>query len=132
MGDTTILSYTVGNDGFASPITSFHIPTSATALELLAPNGWMGTQVGNMIWWQTIVPNDGTFGIVSGATLDTFIAVYAGHLSIFFQSPAAVDLADGDVLTSDDWYVSTIPVPGAVLLGAIGLAGVGWLKRKVA
>jgi hypothetical protein len=39
---------------------------------------------------------------------------------------------NGDAREQDQLYLSVVPVPGAVLLGAIGLGLAGWVKRRLA
>ena len=126
-GDTTVITYTVFNDAFASNITSFHVPAPFEPLDILEPAGWTGVWMNGFIWWET----DG-IGIFETQSLNNFTAIYDDHLPIVFMGFTAVDLADDSVLTSEFWVVSTVPVPGAMLLGAIGLGMVGWLKRRFA
>lgn len=126
----TKIEYTVFNDAFHPPnlITSFSVPTNGYApVTILSAPNWSGSYSSGVISWVA----DAGFGI-DGVPTGTFTAVYEEFLTISFEPFVVVDLEDGTVFTSANWVVSTVPVPGAVFLGAIGLAGVGWLKRRVA
>lgn len=126
----TKIEYTVFNDAFHPPnlITSFSVPTNGyVPVTILSAPNWSGSYSNGVISWVA----DAGFGI-DGVPTGTFTAVYDEFLPISFEPFVVVDLEDGTVFTSAEWVVSTVPVPGAVFLGAIGLAGVCWLKRRVA
>ncbi len=65
-------------------------------------------------------------GAGTGFAPNEFISVSAPNI-------AYIEFMDGgNTYTVDDFTFQPIPAPGALLLGAMGLGLVGWLKRRVA
>jgi hypothetical protein len=125
--DSTQVTYTVGNDGYLSDITSFRVPTNGLVpVSISSPDGWTGTYAAGFILWEDDP------GIPIGTTKNEFVVIYDELLPIGFAGPVKVDLANSDEFEYDDWVVSTVPAPGAVVIGAIGLGLVYWLKRRFA
>jgi len=127
--DYTILSYTVGNDSFSDPITSFHAPKPIDPLHATAPTGWTVQILADEIVWST---TDESMGIPLFETLDTMIVVYPGLLDITYEPGAKVDFADGTLLSNDNdnWVVSTVlPEPCSMLGVLVGLGWVGFKRR---
>ncbi|MBN2561996.1 MAG: hypothetical protein JXQ75_13810 [Phycisphaerae bacterium] len=127
--DQTFISYTVFNDLWDDQgITSLHAPTGGLVPTLItAPSGWVGVYdaVNAQVEWSTTGA-----GIPLGGSLDTMYAYFDGYHTIGFDQ-VYVDLDHGDPFTMDNWVVSAVPAPGAVLLGALGLGVIGWLKRRL-
>lgn len=128
-GDQTKITYTVGNVDYDDPIMSFHTPSFLEPVGVIeVPDDWSAVWMNGFIWWTTTVE---AAGIDKFQDLNMFTATWDGVHVIGFDGPVTVDFDSGNVeISSDFWVVSTIPLPGAWLLGAIGLAGVGWLKRR--
>ena len=123
--NTTIISYTVGNDSFVDPITSFHVPAPVDPiLPVNSPAGWTSSVIGGEIIWAT---DDPAFGIEITQTLDTMIVTYPGQLVIDWAPGAVVDFADGTVLRHPDWSVS---VPEPAIFSLLGLSGTVALLRR--
>ena len=122
--NTTIISYTVGNDSFDDPIMSFHVPAVLDPVSLVAPAGWDVSVVLGEIVWST---DDPAAGIPITQTLDTMIVTYPGQLVIGWAPGVAIDFADDTVLRHDDWVVS---VPEPATLSLLALCGVVTLLRR--
>ena len=67
-----------------------------------------------------------------GLTIDDFdfLSEPGGGQGVYFS--AAHIQSTGTDQQGSDWLGAPIPAPGAVVLGAMGLGLVGWLKRRVA
>ncbi len=67
-----------------------------------------------------------------GLTIDDFdfLSEPGGDQGVYFS--AAHIQSTGTDQEGSDWLGAPIPAPGAVVLGAMGLGLVGWLKRRVA
>lgn len=121
--EQTIISYTVFNDAYPSNITGFAVPANTPATSVSAPVGWTGAQVLGQIAWVTV----GT-GIPMFESLDTMIVRYPGLLPISFHPSAAALLADGTVLSNENWVVSSVPEP--MTLALLGLGALALIRRR--
>ena len=85
---------------------------------------WDFEEMNGEAWWTSGVGNFANGGF------NNFVIIYDGLQTVIYDQ-AGFDIDGGAILTFDDWVVSTVPVPGAALLAAIGLGMVGWLKRRI-
>jgi hypothetical protein len=133
IANTTEFTYTVFNDQFADPITSFHVLSQGIqGVSWGAPPGWDFSQVGDYWLWWTDVPAS---GIAAHKALDEMHVTLGGNVPVTFAL-AKIDLTGSGgnyFLTGSDWRASSpVPEPGTLALlgtGLIGIAGV--IRRKL-
>lgn len=140
--DYTWLVYTVHNDTYGynplpwpqGNITSFHVYTVGvvpyfwtTNFTDTYGNTWFGAYnaATSEIGWSTA-----DAGLAYGQAANMFEVYYYGQHTIGFDY-ILLDLDHGDPFGMDNWVVSTIPAPGAALLGVIGLAAIAWIRRRL-
>lgn len=133
----TLITYTVHNDTYNDPITSFHVPVWFEPKQVDTPADWgweyvEGATQDYIVW--TAGPNKLGGGIVKQESKDSFRIYYDDPVKgISFAPGVMIDVDHGTPFTSPtgDWVVSTIvPVPAAVVLGAMGLGLVAWMRRR--
>lgn len=126
----TAFRYTLFNDVFAQPITSFHIANNGHLGVGSAPAGWTFSQDGSFWSWSTTTP---TSGIAMTESLGGFNVLLAGSPAIAFTL-ASINLADGTLVGNGDWRgpgpAATAPEPLSLLLFGSGLAGLRYLSRR--
>jgi hypothetical protein len=129
--ETTTITYTVGNDSFSDPITSFHAPLPMTPISWSTGEiGWDVEVFADEIVWAT---DDPQYGIPLYQTKNKMTVVFDGLWNVGWAPGAMADFADGTLLSNDNWVVSAVvvPAPGALLLGILGMGGIGWIKRRI-
>lgn len=85
-------------------------------------SSYTGNYVQNAVWYSQ--HNSGNLGYYFGGDISSYDT--AGY-----QDVMALNLWDGSRdIQSHLVRISAVPAPGAVTLGGIGLAFIGWLKRK--
>lgn len=91
-------------------------------------------------WHQTILAGDIVGNMLRVLPVGTYrpfendvpvnnVEIFDGNVATEVLGYTFEDAA-GDIGSGDTLGVQTVPVPGAVLLGAMGLGMVGWMKRR--
>lgn len=128
----TEITYTVFNDAISEPIASLHIFSKIKPASISSsPSGWTGfVNDDGEYGWSTDDADE--YGITMTQSLNTMTVVFSGLRNITYV-PVAYDLASGTIVDNPNWVVSTVaPAPGAVVLCAMGLGLIGWIKRRFA
>ena len=95
----------------------------------------------NLTVYKTVIKDAGFSSLSNGDPFSDAIAEYGTENILFIDiiagwqsnSPPVYSYLDGiklELTGGDTATINTVPVPGAVLLGAMGLGMVGWMKRR--
>jgi hypothetical protein len=99
-----------------------------------SPSEWVETSVTRSVGWHELKLSQNTEGYITysidgtdvGTTTNAYLDLAGPWLMIQFDYNAF-----GSEVYFDNFQAgSTIPAPGAILLGSIGVGLVGWLKRR--